>query len=213
MSDAALKDEKKGTVAPTPLCLLHGQGHQHFLERLASVPAEPAPPKRGKGRSALTLSAADCLAEALFEPWRREDPTFSFRWDPDEDVRHALMAGDPTDPAYKPGTQHGANRLAAVGLAALATAPVTRAGRVRLSIVGGASSRDGFSFAWPIWREAATLSGIRALLGHPELRRPDALRHLGVEYAMVARRISVGQFLNFARARFETGGDRAYPVQ
>jgi hypothetical protein len=201
MSDAALKDEQKSTVAATPLCLIQGQGHQHFLERLASVPAEPAPPKRGKGKSALTLSAADCLAEALFEPWRREDPTFSFRWDPEEDVRHALMAGDPTDPAYKPGTQHGANRLAAVGLAALPVAPATRGGRVRLGIVGGPTGPSAFSFAWPIWREASTLSTIRALLSHPDLRRPGALRHLGVEDVVVARRISVGQFLNFGRAR------------
>jgi hypothetical protein len=141
------------------------------------------------------------LSEALFQPWRRDDPTFSFRWDPDEDVRYALMAGDPTDTAYKVGTQHGANRLAAIGLAALTLVPEMRAGRVRPSIVGGASDANGFSFTWPIWREPATLSTIRALLAHPGLRKPGALAHLGVDQVLVARRISVGKFMNFSRAR------------
>jgi hypothetical protein len=201
MSDAAIKDDKKETVDPTPLCLLFGQGHQHFLERLASVPREPAPPQRGKRRKTVTLSASECLAEALFQPWRRDDRTFSFRWDPEEDVRYALMAGDPTDTAYKVRTQHGANRLAAVGLAELTLVPEMRAGRLRPSIVGGASGADGFSFAWPIWRNPATLSSIRALLSHPDLRTPDGLKHLGVDHVVVARRVSVLKYMNFSRAR------------
>jgi hypothetical protein len=201
MSDAAIKDDKKEPIDPTPLCLLFGQGHQHFLDRLASVPREAAPPPRGRGKNAVTLSASECLSEALFLPWRRADPTFSFRWDPEEDVRHALMAGDPTATAYKCGTQHGANRLAAVGLAALTLVPETRAGRVRPSIIGGAFGDDGFSFAWPIWCEPATLSAIRAMLSHPDLRKPGALARLGVDYVMVAQRISVGKFANYSRAR------------
>ncbi len=156
MSDGAIKENKNPSAAvvqPTPLCLLFGQGHQHFLERLMKVPNEVAPPPRGRGKTAKTLSAAECLAEALFAPWRRQDPTFSFRWDPEEDMRYALMAGDPTDSANKAGTQHGANRLAAVGLAALTLVPETRAGRARPSVVGGSFEADGFSFAWPIWRD------------------------------------------------------------
>lgn len=210
MTDAAIKDEDKPDTAaidPTPRCLLFGQGHQHFLERLARVPAESAPPPRGRGKKAVTLTAADCLAEALFAPWHRDDPTSSFRWDPEEDVRYALMAGNPTDPAYKLGTQHGANRLAAVGLAALTLAPETRAGRVRPTLPGGAW-KDGFSFAWPVWRDPAGLSAIRALLGHPDLREPDGLSHLGVEHVFTARRIPVGKFMNFTRAQLiETPDD------
>lgn len=201
MSDAAIKDDKREPVDPTPLCLLFGQGHQHFLERLAAVPRESAPPPRGKGKKAIALSAAECLAEALFQPWRRDDPTFSFRWDPEEDIRYALMAGDPTDAAYKAYTQHGANRLAAIGLGALTLAPEMRAGRVRPVIVGGSSGPDGFSFRWPIWRHPATLSAIRALLSHPGLRDPEGLEHLGVDHVVAAQRISVGKFMNFSRAR------------
>lgn len=201
MSDAAIKDDQQRPIDPTPLCLLFGQGHQHFLDRIANVPRLAAPPPRGKGKRAVSVLASESLAEALFEPWHRNDPTPSFRWDPDEDVRYALMAGDPTDAAYKTATQHGANRLAAVGLAAITLVPEMRAGRVRPSIIGGLSGADGFSFAWPIWREPAALCTIRSLLSHPDLRQPGALTHLGVDHVMVTRRISVGKFMNFSRAR------------
>jgi hypothetical protein len=205
MCDAAVKEDKNpdaAPIAPTPLCLLFGQGHQHFLDRLAKIPAEAAPPPRGKGKAAVTLSATECLAEALFAPWHREDPTFSFRWDPEEDVRYALMAGDPTDSTYKGGTQHGANRLAAVGLAALTLIPETRGGQIRPSVPGGSSGPGGFSFAWPIWNEPATLSAIRTLLGHPDLRK-SGLIYLGVDHVLIANRISVGKFMNFTRARIQ----------
>jgi hypothetical protein len=201
MSDGAFKIDKTETIIPTPLCLMFGQGHQFFLDRLANVPKQAAPPPRREGRKRVTISPTDALLEALFEPWHRTDPTFSFRWDPEEDVRYALMAGDPTDAAYKTGTQHAANRLAAVGLPALTVAPVKRVGRPAVAILGG-EYRRGFSFAWPVWHDPASLMMIRALLGHPDLRTPGALKHLSVEHVLVARRISVGKYMNFSPARF-----------
>ena len=202
MNDVAIKDDKKKLVDPTPLCLLFGQGNQYFLERLARVLQKPAPKPQGSGDNAVSISESECLNEALFQPWHRnDDKTSSFRWDPEDDVRYALMAGDPTDKAYKTGTQHGANRLAAIGLGVLTLAPEIRAGRVRPGVTGGARAAGGFSFAWPIWREPATLTAIRALLAHPGLREIDALAHLGVDHVMVAQRISVGKFMNFSRAR------------
>ena len=200
MSDAIKKDNKD-EIDPTPLCLLFGQGHQHFLERLANVPQKPAPEPHGKGKQAVSISESECLSEALFQPWHRNDKTPSFRWDPEEDVRYALMAGDPTDNAYKTGTQHGANRLAAIGIGVLTLAPEVRAGRVRPGAIGGARATAGFSFAWPIWREPATLAAIRALLAHRGLRETDALAHLSVDHVMVAQRISVGKYMNVSRAR------------
>lgn len=201
MSDAAIKDDKREPVDPTQLCLMFGQGHQHFLQRLAKVPSEPAPPPRGKGKNLQKVTAAGCLFETLFRPWQRVDPTFSFRWDPEEDVRYSLLAGDPTDAKYKLGTQHGANRLASIGLAAVTLVPETRGGRIRPRIIGGYHDKRGFSFAWPIWTEPATISAIRAMLAHPGLRLVDGLKHLSVEYVLVAQRISVGKFMNFGRAR------------
>jgi hypothetical protein len=204
MSDAAIKmkpDKYPGTIDPTPFCLLFGQGRQHFFERLEQVPSEPvtALPKKGK---MARMTVAESIAETLFAPWNRTGPlTCSFRWDPEEAARYALIAGNPTDSAYKGGTQHGANRLAAVGLAVLTLIPKTRGVRIRPSVIGGSSSPGGFSFAWPIWQEPATLSAIRALLGHPDLRKSGHLMYLGVDHVLIANRISVGEFMNFTRAR------------
>ena len=102
MSDGAIKSEKKTTVIqPTPLCLQFGQGHQHFLERLANVPRNNEILVRGQGKKKQKVEPAVCLLEALFDPWHRQDPTPSFRWDPEEDVRYALMPGNPTDPGMR----------------------------------------------------------------------------------------------------------------
>lgn len=201
VSDAAVRERNKAEEAePTPLCLMFGQGHQHFLERLRSVP-RATHADRGSSRSKAVISAADCLAEALFAPWARPDAMPSFRWDPHEDVRYALRATDPTDQKTKATTQHGANRLAAVGLASLTVVPARRAGKVRLEMLGGGREAGGaFTFTWPIWREPISLTAIRALLGHPWLDDPGTRRALGVIDRQRARRISVGRFMNITRA-------------
>jgi hypothetical protein len=205
MTDAAIKETKDfntSPVDPTPFCLLFGQGHQHFLERYAGILHDRNLPERGERKARHKLSLAECIKEALFESWHREDPsTFAFRWDPEEDVRYALMAGNPTDIAYKGGTQHGANCLAIAGMATLTVVPQNRAGRVRPTVIGGAYSKEGFSFAWPIWRDPLSLLTIRSLLAHPEIRKPNALAYLGVDHVRVTRRISVGKFMNFTHAR------------
>jgi hypothetical protein len=198
MCDAVGKDDK---IEATPLCLLFGQGHQHFLNRLATVPLMDAPPPRGRGKKAVRLSAAETLQEALFERWTHQDPTPAFRWDPAEDVRYALRADDPS--GQKSTTQHGANRLAALGLPVLTVTPVQRGGRLTLQVLGGTLERNEFAFCWPSWRGAASLAAIRALLSHPELARgPSALRHLGVEEVRRARRMRVNNYnlMNFTRA-------------
>ena len=91
-------------------------------------------------------------------------------------MRYALRATDPTDQKTKETTQHGANRLAAVGLAALTVVPERRGARmVRLEMLGGGRDAAGaFAFTWPIWRRPIGLTAIRALLGHPGL---DACRY------------------------------------
>jgi hypothetical protein len=196
MCDVAGKDDK---VDATPLCLLFGQGHQHFLDRLATVPKTEAPPPRGRGKKAVALSATDALHEALFEPWTRRDPTPAFRWDPSEDVRYALEANDPS--STKSTTQHGANRLAALALPILTVTPAQRGERVRLQMLGGTFERNDFTFCWPIWRDPTSLAGIRALLSNPELiNGPSELAHLGVIEVCRTRRVGVGKFMNFTRA-------------
>lgn len=135
-------------------------------------------------------TAAETLQEALFAPWTRQAPTPAFRWDPAEDVRYALRADDPS--GEKSTTQHGANRLAALGLPVLAVAPAQRGDRVRLQVAGGTFERNEFALHWPIWQEPIGLAGIRTLLTHPDLPNgPAALGHLGVVEVRRARRIGV----------------------
>ena len=174
VSDAAVRERNRVKEAePTPLCLIFGQGHQHFLERLSVVP-RVASFSRGSGRNEQFISPTACLTEALFVPWARPDAMPSFRWDPHEDMRYALRAADPTTLSTKETTQHGANRLAAVGLTALTVVPERRAGKPRLAILGGGRDPDGaFTFTWPLWRDPISLVTIRALLGHPGLDNPQ----------------------------------------
>ena len=202
VSDAAIRYKNKAEEAePTPLCLMSGQGWQFFMSRLASVPQQSVPPARGSGRSKATISETDCLREALFKPWTRPDATFAFRWDPHEDVRYALRAADPTDSKTKETTQHGANRLAAIGLSAVTVVPRLRGKTAQLAVVGGGREPGGgFAFTWPIWRHPISLAAIRSLLGHTGLDRRDTWDALGIVELRRARRISVGKFMNFTRA-------------
>ena len=209
ISDAAVRDKNNvQETEPTPLCLLTtGQQALTFVPRLASVPQKAVPPARGTTDRKTSISETACLRETLFKPWTRPDATFSFRWDPHEDVRYALRATDPTDSKTRETTQHGANRLAAVGLSVLTVAPRLRAGAVRLDVLGG--DRDGgFAFQWPIWRHPISLAAIRALLGHSGLDKQATRDALGVVELRRARRISVGRYMNFTRAESstDTGG-------
>ena len=200
ISDVVIHRKGK-QVEPTPFCLMFGQGHQHFLERLARVPQLAAPPAKGRGRERNEISELQCLREALFERWMRRDATFSFRWDPHEDVRYALRATDPTDSKTKETTQHGANRLAAVGFSTLTVYPKQRFNNLQLKVLGGNRGRRGsFIFTWPIWRHPVSLASIRSLLSHPNLDDREVCKALGVVGCFRAQRISAGKFMNFTRA-------------
>ena len=203
VSDAAPRDfaDCKDGVRPTPLCLLFGQSHQHFLERLERVPNAATPPARGKGRKRLQVSETDCIAETLFAPWLRLDPiTSSFRWDPAEDVRYAYRANDPTKAKTKATTQHGANRLAAIGASVLTVVPRRLGQDIGLVVRGGPRRGRGFTLEWPIWRDPVSLAGVKALLTHPRLNEPGVRSALGVTEVRRTRRISVAKNMNFSRA-------------
>ncbi len=202
---AALVNDKarrpdRDTVEPTPLCLMFGQGHQHFLKRLALVPRTPTPGAEGQGKSHSPVSEIECLQNALFHPWQRRDLTESFRWDPVEDVRYAYRAEDPSNRSHKQRTEHGANRLASAGLASLTVVPRRVGPNTRLSVRGGMRRRRQFTVSWPIWRDPMTRVAIEAMLSHPTLEDPLTAASLGVVETREARKISVGKFMNFTRA-------------
>jgi len=197
MSDGATREDE--SIWPTPLCFLFGQGHQHFLSRLADIPAGRLPARLAKTRTPPELNAPEFIGRALVAPWTRTDLTDGLRWDPAEDRRYALRADDPSgDPA---GMQHGANRLAAIGLPVLAGAVVARRNDTRFLNAATSYGPDGaIRITWPIWTVPARLGGIRALLAHPALAGDAAeigkLAPQGVAVAYRARRISVGKFFN-----------------
>jgi hypothetical protein len=195
VSDAAIKS-KAETVERTPFCLLD-VAQTSFLKNLSEVCSLDVLPRRGGDQQARFVEA---IAKALFGEWKREDQTPSFRWDPIEDSRHAYRWAAPT--SEKQGVEHGANVLASVGLPILTVVPRQRGGDIRLQVLGGEAT-GGFSFAWPIWRQAISLSSIRCLLSHPDLRTQDALAYLGIEQVRVSRRISPpgSKYANFTRAR------------
>ncbi|HVC61691.1 MAG TPA: hypothetical protein VND19_15170 [Acetobacteraceae bacterium] len=202
MSDGATREDE--SIWPTPLCFLFGQGHQHFLARLVDIPAGRLPAKLAKTRRPPDLNAPDFIARTLFAPWTRNDPTDGLRWDPAEDRRYALRADDPSgDPA---GMQHGANRLAAVGLPVLSGAVVRRRGETRfLNVATSYGGEGGIRITWPIWTVPARLHGIRSLLAHPALagdaKEIGKLAAQGVAFAFRAQRISVGKFFNVTLAQ------------
>jgi hypothetical protein len=196
-SNAAVRDD--GRIWPTPFCFLFGQGHQHFLERLADVPNGKVPKSLQRVKAARDLNAPQFIADALFSPWTRADRTDSFRWDPVEDRRYALRAVDPSgDPL---GTQHGANRLAAIGLPVFSGTAIVRRGETRfISRATAYGARGRIEFCWPIWTRPARLTGLRALLAHPALTesepRLEELAPHSVSAIFRAERLSVGKFFN-----------------
>ena len=198
--DAAVTRDARKTQPP-PLCLMFGAGHQHFLERIEGVVKTHSAPARNGAKGGKPISETQCMREALLAPWRRLDKTFSFRWDPEEDVRHALRARRPSDPKTKETTQHGANRLAAIGFTQLAMMPRTHRGRLRAEIAGGEHTEGGgFVFRWPIWRHPMRLAAVRALLGHPQLEARATRDALGVVAMMRTERVDNARTLNVTRA-------------
>lgn len=219
-SDGALAREPKGSrprVEPTSLCAVSGQGHQHFLSRLIAMLRLPGLEADGKsqkprdGRSGRkpkseTRSLLDELRQALFEPWRYEDGTESFRWDPIEDRRYAYQWGDPSENANRIGTVPGANLLAAFGLAALTSAP-TASG---LATRGVFRATGQVRVCWPLVAVPTSLAGHVALLSHPWLsneERAPQLAAYGVLAVARSQRYGVpgaaGTYFNFTRARVQ----------
>lgn len=198
VSDAAYKDD--GRPFQPPLCMMFGQGHQHFLERLSAAPVIQV-----MTGSRDQKAPEEAISETLFRPWIRKDATDAFRWDPLEANRYALRAKNPSTDNTAKTTQHGANQLAAIGLPAMPVIPVCRAGEPRILSIGSAYDvRGSIVFRWPIWTGFATLRAIQAMLSHPGLhdaKQRYGLRTLGVQKVMEARRISVGKFMNVEPAK------------
>jgi len=187
---------RKGEPRPAPLVMMFGQGHQNFLERLATVSRLEDLDEEHPKKSAIKKDGATKIAEALFEPWKRTDETESLRWDPLDDQRYALRFGKPSK-AGAANTVHGANRLACIGLLSFPCLPNHQYPNAR----GAARHEEEVVFVWPVWAVPLSLACIEALLSHPEVMamRTARVRALGVAEIYRARRISNGQFRSVTR--------------
>jgi hypothetical protein len=174
----------------TPFALISGSGHQHFL---------------GTAGDLMVACAADHFGRALLNTWAATDDGSSFRWDPDDDRRYALLADDPTASGNKPKTIWGANRLA---FEALRLFPCVRA-RTGPATVGWRHAGESDVWRWPLWAGNLSPAVISSILASGDIWRDDPesrrrLRARGVFAVFQTRRIAVGrapnQKLNFTPA-------------
>jgi len=192
---------ESGTVLPTPLCLLFGQGHQFFLSRLSQNARAQAATLVGTKKVIREPTLA--IRRALFQEWEREDRTPSLRWD--TGWVHRQWFNRFSDPATDPvRTEVGAYILAAIGLPILTVSPVERWRRVRLGCVAVHEEMRELSVVWPIWTRTLSLAGIRTLLSHPAIYQNPPNRavwsRLGIREVRVSGRVSVGKYQHFKRA-------------
>lgn len=191
-TDATLEDQ----ILDTAFRTMSGAGHQHFLTFMRTLVAE---------------TSRDHLEEALFGPWRYEDPPPSMRWDPDDDRRYALRFRDPSKDQIR--TVRGANRLAVEALPLLPVMP--RWPRPVTTGFRGRGSRDTF-WTWPIWEHPTSLDVVRSVLASRsvqelarEMARDDGsarrieflrldLQKRGVVEVYQSQRITVGKYRNFS---------------
>jgi hypothetical protein len=197
-AEAPLSKNGKKLLA-APLVMMFGQGHQHFLSRFVEV-SRNTTWKKGALEKGSTLQGSDKIAEALFSPWKRSDPTPAFRWDPEEDQRYALRFRSPSLEGAAP-TMHGANRLACIGFLSYSTV----SNEPHPLAVGSRrdNGRGEVEFVWPIWSPPISLLTLGALLVHPDVvgGRLDRMRVHGIFEIYSCRRIQNGKFLNVSRAR------------
>lgn len=171
----------------TPFALISGSGHQHFL---------------GTAGDLMVACAADHFRSGLLGSWVARDDGSSFRWDPGDDRRYALLADDPTASGNKPKTIWAANRLA---FEALRLFPCMR-GRTGASTVGWRSDGESEVWRWPLWACHLSPAVISSILASRDIWRDEPaslhrLRSRGVFAVFQTRRIAVGkapnQKLNF----------------
>lgn len=172
--------DRQGRVSDTALRTMSGAGNQHFVAFM---------------RNLCDCTEKDHIQEALFGPWRWNDPPPSMRWDPVDDRRYALRWRDPKRDKIK--TVRGANRLAIEGLPMFSTVP-SASGVETMGFRGRA-------WLWPVWQPLIPQPVVQSLIGMAQLYEEpipmDALREVGVMAVMRSERRTVGQYRNFSPAR------------
>jgi len=176
-------DDKR--VWLTPLVMLTGGSHQHFLLT---------------ARHLLEGTMQDDLRRALFEPWSYPDTdkALTLRLDPSDDRSYAYGPGDPRNTKVLPiRSQKGANRLALEAFFCFPVYPVgiegrgsQRTPRFAIPTYRGQEGEEGL-FVWPVWKRPLSASVLSSLLTLPDLQdvsARDKLEAMGIGGVFQARR-------------------------
>jgi len=184
-------------ASSSQLCFPAGGGRTNFIRSLRAIIAAEAPTKRG-GSSRNLGTAEKAIERALFRSWDRQDRPPGLRWDPAEARLHAHQWTAPTE--EKPTTEHGANRLALIGLSCFPVLPSSSNRQAQTPVPGTKNLNGTFSVFWPIWRWPMTLPAIRALMVSVARLAPAAREDLGVFAVMCSERVSLDRYISFMRA-------------
>ena len=193
-SDAGREQDENASVSP--LCF-PSVAQVNFIKSIREIMRAEVPTERN-GSSRKTGNSDDAIQRALFTPWQRLDRPSGLRWDHEEGRLHAHQWAAPT--ADQPTTEHGAIRLAVIGLSCFPVLPSADTSQMRTPIPGGGAVDGAFEISWPIWRHPMTLSAVRALLATQYLGRGINRDALGVVAAMRASRVGLGKYVAFTRA-------------
>jgi hypothetical protein len=187
-SACELQCDEDGQVVPTAFSMTSGR--QEFLKEVRAVAGRLAVGiKLGRRKK----GPEEMFREALFGPWKYEDPQHSLGLDPSTERLHALRAKSPTKESSEGVT-------AAVWLAfeALPLFPCFHsAGRsVTTGFQTRGSGRGRVTYlTWPVWRHPIPLDTLRSLLSLPELAEDEPpareLRARGIEAAFRSERYKV----------------------
>ncbi len=197
-SDAGREDGEEASTSP--LCF-PSVARTNFITSIRDIVAAEAPTQRS-GSSRNLGTAEQAIERALFQSWERQDRPPGLRWDPAEARLHAHQWTAPTE--EKPTTEHGANRLALIGLSCFPVLPSSSNRQAQTPLPGGKNVSGTFSVSWPIWRCPMTLPAIRALM--VSIARLGRAAHDDLEVFAVMRseRVSLDRYISFTRASPET---------
>jgi len=194
-SDCGREDGEE--ASSSQLCFPAGGGRTNFIRSLRAIIAAEAPTQRG-GSSRNLGTADQAIERALFQNWERQDRPPGLRWDPAEARLHAHQWTAPTK--EEPTTEHGANRLALIGLSCFPVLPSSSTRQSQTPLPGGKNVNGTFSVSWPIWRCPMTLPAIRALMVSIARLGRAAHDDLEVFAVMRSQRMPLDRYISFTRA-------------
>jgi hypothetical protein len=184
-----MQTDDTGQLEPTAFYMTSGQ--QKFLKEARSLADRLA---KGIKIGRRKKSPQELFREALFGPWKYEDPQHSLGLDPSTERLHALRARSPT--------RESSEGISAAVWLAFESLPLFPCFLSSESLVTtsfqtwGATWRERKTYlTWPVWRTPVSLDTVRSLLSLSELAEEEPpsgeLRARGIEAVFRSERYRV----------------------